>query len=304
MNQGSANNGNPSFAQQGTVDWVGLSQMQFSASIAVLGRLASAGIDSLTVAFGQAMCSRIPLGAHGEKVLRDAMKGLVSLSTFGDVIWFGVGIRHLLRDLVQTSQGSALVALCGALTEGYSRAGSALVLYEVAKLCGGPKDLLPSFAQWEALIKVAASVFNNTTLGLRMGQISRLGGYLNDKRASVGHPADFAQVILAIGRVVAGELETIVIQGGLPSSWIAAWSDFVLDLRVQVRSREGRIVFVNYDPTTHDAQVMVDFVEEEDTTAVQCISRVMAIRSGTDFVQQCFGREKLLRPGDPDLSFL
>ena len=85
------------FAQQGNVDWVSLGQTQFSASIAVLGRLSSAGVEPLTVAVGQAICSRIPLGIHGEKVLAEAMSRLRASSSFGDVIWFGVGVRHILR---------------------------------------------------------------------------------------------------------------------------------------------------------------------------------------------------------------
>ena len=88
------------FPQQGTLDWVALGQTQFSASIAVLGRLSNVGIEPLTVAVGQAIGSKIPLGAHGEKVLREAMAGLTATSSFGQVIWFGVGVCHILRTLV------------------------------------------------------------------------------------------------------------------------------------------------------------------------------------------------------------
>ena len=65
QNQGSV------FAQQGAVDWVALGQVPFPASIAVLGRLSSAGVEPLTVTVGQAICSSIPLGTHGEKVLAE-----------------------------------------------------------------------------------------------------------------------------------------------------------------------------------------------------------------------------------------
>ena len=58
----------PCFAQQGSVDWVALGQTQFSASIAILGRLSSAGIETLTVTVGQVICSKIPLVVHGEGV--------------------------------------------------------------------------------------------------------------------------------------------------------------------------------------------------------------------------------------------
>ena len=97
QNQGSV------FTQQGAVDWVAMGQAQFSFSMAVLGRLSSAGVQPLTVGVGQAICSSIPLGIYGEKVLAEAMSGLGACSTFGNVIWFGVGVQHILRLLVQTS---------------------------------------------------------------------------------------------------------------------------------------------------------------------------------------------------------
>lgn len=41
----SSGGGGASFAQQGSLDWVALGRMQYSTSIAVLGRLTKAGID-------------------------------------------------------------------------------------------------------------------------------------------------------------------------------------------------------------------------------------------------------------------
>jgi hypothetical protein len=158
--------GTTSFAQQGSLDWVALGRMQYSTSIAVLSRLAKAGIDSLTIAFGQAMCIRLPIGANGERVLSEAMSTLTAKSCAADLIWFGTGVRHILRELVQTSQGCSLVALCAALTEGHSTTVSALVLYDIAKEIGGPQELQPSLEQWEALVRTAAPAFNATTFGL------------------------------------------------------------------------------------------------------------------------------------------
>lgn len=143
MDSGSYETQLSTLSQRGTIDWAALGQMQFSASVAVLGRLAAAGINSLTIAFGQAMCCRILLSVHGEAVLHELMKKLVAFSSFGNVIWFGVGVRYVLRDLVQTSQESALVALSGALSEGYTARVSALVLADIAKLSGGLRDLTP-----------------------------------------------------------------------------------------------------------------------------------------------------------------
>ena len=135
---GSQQNQGSDFAQQETIDWVSLGQTQFSASIAVLGRLAAAGVEPLTVAIGQAICSSIPLGIYGEKSLAEAMSRLRACSSFGNVIWFGVGVRHILRVLVQISQGAFLVALCSGLSEGHNMSTSAPVLYEMAKRFRSP----------------------------------------------------------------------------------------------------------------------------------------------------------------------
>ena len=283
QNQGSG------FVQQGSVDWVSLGQSQFSASVAVLGRLSSAGVEPLTVAVGQAICSGIPLGIHGEKVLAEAMSRLRACSSFGDVVWFGVGVRHILRVLVQTSQGASLVALCAGLSEGHNLSTSALVLYEMAKRFGSPRDLSPSFTQWEALVKVCSSVFSQSTLGLRIHQLLKLGGYVGVSGVvGAGHPQDMAEILLAVGRVATGSLKEISIMGGPGCSWVAAFADQILGLKVAVRSDEGAILWTNYDASFDQGHISLQFCTREPTEAISCVGRIFYVRHGDEFIQQCF----------------
>lgn len=319
MPQGSGS----SFAQQGSLDWVALGNMQYSASIAVLGRLAKAGIDSLTVAFGQAMCTKLPIGSHGENILAGAMSTLAAKSCASDLLWFGTGVRHVLRELVQTSQGCSLVALCAALTEGHSIAVSALILYDIAKQVGGPQDLQPSLEQWQALIRTAAPAFNSTTFGLRVQQIARfapspaivnrVGSDENAHRfhkvmtgtinttPDIGHPTDLAKVLLSIGQIVQGNLHSVSLKGGCCCSWIAAWADFVLALRVLVRDVDGIIVFANFNPTEASAQVTINYVADIPNDKVVYLQTSHVVRSGVDFVRHCFGRHRLMQ--DHDIVF-
>jgi hypothetical protein len=284
------------FSQQGTVDWVNLGQMQFNASVAILGRMAAAGVDTLTVAYGQAMCCAIPIGQHGERVLQNQMKKLKAFSSFGDIIWFGVGVRHILRDLVQSAQGCSLVALCAALTEGYSNEVSSFVLYEAARLSGGPSELRPSVMQWTSLIKASASVFNESTLGLRIEQLRRLNEVPATARMGPSHPTDLAAVILNVGKIVAGSLQTLNVRGGPACSWIAAWAEFVLGLRVQVWSKQGQRIFANYNETLQLPQLVVTFQEQLETvSAVQCVGHSVFVPDGGAFIEQCFGRQGLSR---------
>ncbi|CAD6569916.1 MAG: hypothetical protein ASARMPRED_003311 [Alectoria sarmentosa] len=217
--------GSPStFSQQGTIDWTALGRMQLSASVAIVGRLAAAGIESLTVAVGQILCNRVPIGAHGEKVLMESMGKLKSFSAFGDAVWFGIGIRHVLRSLVHTAQGASCVALCAALAECNSRKASALVLYEMAKRSGSPQELSPSVSQWEAMIKTCSSIFTPSTFGIRVQQLLRLGGY-NVASDEASDPRDIADALFAVGSVATGETACIKISGVASCVWVAAYAD-------------------------------------------------------------------------------
>ena len=183
----------PGFAQKGSVDWVALGQTQFSASIAILGRLSSAGIEPLTITVGQVICSKVPLVVHGEGVLNNAMANLQAFSSFGGAIWFGVRypseysfkllrVRRswlYVRDRAKATTNQLL-----------------LLPYTRVKRFGSPRDLTPGFSQREALIKVCSSVFCQSTLGLRINQLLILGKYTGDALSGPlpGHPQDLAEV--------------------------------------------------------------------------------------------------------------
>lgn len=189
------------------------------------------------------------------------MTSLTAKSIGADLIWFGIGIRHVLRDLVQTSQGCSLVALCAALTQAHSISASALVIHEIAKICGGPEIPLPSLEQWEIHVGTAAPIFENTTFGLHLGQISKVG--TQSRRTPVFRPADLAKTLLSIGQVAHESLQTFSIRGDQRCSWIATWADFVLGLRIVVRDARGIIVYENHNTNETSTQLHIDFDPDE-----------------------------------------
>ncbi|KAL2783331.1 hypothetical protein BJX66DRAFT_318716 [Aspergillus keveii] len=293
------------FAQQGTLDWTSLGRMQFSASIAVLSRLSSAGIESLTLAFGQAMCTRIPLGAHGEKFLMESLSKLKAFSSFGDVVWFGVGVRHVLRDIVQTAEGASLVALCASISETYTTHVAALILYEMAKELKSVSELSPSLAQWEALVRTSSCIFKETTFSLRIEQLLRVAGFsgsnlyldTEDSDSSPGHPRDIARSIIALGDIMRGTVEQITIHGGRACCWLATYASLILGLRVQL-ALGGEPLFTNYDDRRMSAQLYI-VVRADPTTnqSLQHVGTTFTIRSGRDFIQQVFGAKPDSRIG-------
>lgn len=281
------------FTTKGSVDWTALGRMQISGSIEILARLSAAGVEPLTVAVGQAMCSRIPLGVHGEKVLMEAMEKLTAFSSFGDLIWFGVGVRHILRTLVQTSQGASLVALCAALAEGHSIPMAALMMFEMSKVLGSPDDLRPSFAQWEALVKVCSSVFTVTTVGVRLQQLLTLCGYRTksfflDGFDYPGYPPELVEALLAIGKVSSGTLRDVELTGGGSCACLAVFAEYILGLRVQVRKASGQLLAMNHS-TDQNTQVVVIFDDlHSDTSEVRRTGQSYIISDGSKFIQEFF----------------
>ena len=92
-----AANGGPSFAQQGSVDWVALSNSSVQFSVAVLARLSRAGIDAFTLQFGRAICSSFSLEPHAQERIYDAIVKLKKYGSYQDIIWFGLASRMSLR---------------------------------------------------------------------------------------------------------------------------------------------------------------------------------------------------------------
>ena len=83
---GSAASASDVFNQKGAVEWTNIANYTVTASVALLGRLASAGIEPLTLAVGQAICHGLVLGPTGERRLQESLNNLKSFSSFGDAI--------------------------------------------------------------------------------------------------------------------------------------------------------------------------------------------------------------------------
>ena len=122
------------FAQQGTVDWVALSNASAHFSIGVLARLSKAGIDPFTLQMGRAICADFTLSASVQQSLTDAIQKVKKYGSYGNVIWFGFGIKHIITDLSETEEGLACVSLCAALSTIYDNMYSAQVLRDLSGL--------------------------------------------------------------------------------------------------------------------------------------------------------------------------
>jgi hypothetical protein len=269
-------------SQQGTVDWTVLSQSTFSASLSILARLSAAGLEPLTIAIAQAMCVNIPIGICGEQKLAENMSSLKAFSSFGDAVWFGTGVRHILRTIVQRSQGASCVALAACLSETYSIQYSAQVFYEMVKVMESPPEFTPSFTQWESFVKVCAGIFATSVFGHKVGQMARLAGFTTPvaitepSRNRAAEPRELAEAIYAIGKIGTCKLENIHIMGGLGCCWTMVFCDFLLGLRVKFTATDGTVLFQNFQNGRQQSQVHFH-VYQASPDGLQCTSRTFTL---------------------------
>ncbi|KAI9787863.1 MAG: hypothetical protein M1816_007430 [Peltula sp. TS41687] len=283
-------NTSASFTQQGTVDWTRLAGGGFSVSLDIVRRISSAGLEPFTVAVAQQICRSLPLGPAGEKRLQECLSQLRSFSSFGDMIWLGFGVRHILRTLVQTSEGASAVALCASLTEVHSPEVSTLVMIELAKRHKTPVDLMPSFVQWQTFIEACGGVLKPSSFALKVQMILALSR--PKKNPIYGHeyhvslPSDMAEVLEGVAKLRSGTLRRITVIGGPACAWLAVFVDWILGLAVQVRAEDDTVIYSNFDEKRHSAQVIVKFNENGEELGLKQIEETFALRNGNSLIMR------------------
>ena len=135
-----------SFAQQGTLDWVGLGDKAFEASLNILSRFSGANIDPFTLTVAQAIASQFQLSRDGKNRLKECLQSLKCFASLEDVLWFGFGIKHVIRILANTTHGISTIAVCGSLSEVLSTEAATSILDELSETYGAPAELRPSLS--------------------------------------------------------------------------------------------------------------------------------------------------------------
>ncbi|MCJ1353919.1 MAG: hypothetical protein MMC33_003906 [Icmadophila ericetorum] len=171
-------------------------------SLEVFKRVLNAGIEESTFSIAQIICGTIfPIGAHGETKLNEALRALKEFSTIGNILWFGIGVKHPLRQMATTSGGASCVALIACLSEFYHNPPyCAKVLYEMARQSKGADDML-ALQQWESLVKICCRVFASSTFGVQVQTLLKLTVYSPMAFSTEGYddPANPAEILRLLG---------------------------------------------------------------------------------------------------------
>ena len=249
------------FFQQGSVDWVALSNTTVGFSVAVLSRFSKAGIDLLTLQMGRAICSNFVLEPKAQEQISEAIRCLRRYGSYGDVIWFGFGIKEIVRDLADTEEGLALVALCAALSTAYDSYFISRVLRELCILSKAPGNLTPALHQWRALAEVCAGILMSSHFAklanglhcLMMGMIKQSIGKCNEPTT----PVALAEAIQVVARISKHNLSSATFSGSLDCAWLAAFSESILSLDVGVCDSEGTLFYRSRSSNDGHPQVTI-----------------------------------------------
>ena len=236
------------FQQQGSVDWVELSGRSVQFSVAVLARLSKAGIDPFTLQVGQAICTNFSLNPTAQGRISDAILALRKFGSYGDIIWFGFGVKQVVTDLAETEEGLTLVALCAALSTTYDSLYGARVLRELCLFCKAPQSFSPAIRQWKILVELCAGILTSGHFTLVLDGIRRLvsprhnAPELEPNRCPTTYSA-LAEAILTIAQVTAKKLASATFSGGLDCMWLAAVAEWVFSLDVVIYNSVGVMLY-------------------------------------------------------------
>lgn len=282
------------FQQQGTVDWVELSGRSVQFSVAVLARLSKAGIDPFTLQVGRAICTNFSLHPIAQGRISDAILALKKFGSYGDIIWFGFGVKHVVTDLAETEEGLTLVAVCAALSTTYDSLYGARVLRELCGLCKAPQSFSPAIRQWKLLVELRAGILTSGHFALVLDGFRRLvsGGRnapdLEPNRCPTTYSA-LAEAILTIAQVTTKRLASATLAGGLDCMWLAAVAEWVFSLDVVIYDSAGVPLYRSRSLDQQPPQVTVVYLAKrtgwEDQSFVS--EKTSLIRSGrTLFVRE------------------
>ena len=284
---------NSGFEQQGQIDWTLLAKNSVDFSVDALSRLSSAGVDALTIYAARAMFRQVRLDWIGEQRVIDALKACRAFSSYNNTLWFGFGVKHLVRNLAESQQGIACIGFCSCLTEEFSASTASKILREVFMLYKPPVELSPSLSQWHTLVKACEGIFASTNFGIILSQLSRI--CLTSTRRHLrtnSSPEDVANVLKGLFDISTGVIGMIHISGGADCAWLATVAHWLLGLRVAVQDATGNVVYrpgnLNTD-STDDDQVIIWYSAADSRTTSVLASKCYFVPSGRFLVQ---GREK------------
>ncbi|KAF3318854.1 hypothetical protein TWF173_005264 [Orbilia oligospora] len=265
----SGGSGDSGFSNSGQIDWVTLAGSSVKFTVDVLARLSKAGIETFTLAASYAVLGRFKLGDQAEIEVYNSVGKLKAFSSFNSALYFGFGVRHVVRSLADSAEGLSIVSLCSILADFYGIDHSGLILRELFKILNPPVEFTPTSTQWTSLIKACAGALSHSNFKNHLAGISSLYYGLSKEPEQLvrGNVVQIATALYGLNQVSSGKLNEALIVGGADCALIAAIASWLLDLDVEIRiAGTGQVVFERASATKRKGPggyfVAIEFTEQ------------------------------------------
>ena len=291
------------FQQQGSVDWVELSARSVHFSVAVLARLSKAGIDPFTLHVGRAICTNFSLDPVAQQRISEAIQALRKFGSYGDIIWFGFGVKHVVTDLAETEQGLSVVALGAALSLTYVLLYGARVLRDFCGLCKAPQAFSPAIRQWKILVELCSGVLNAGHFALLLDGFHRLvsGGRNAPDLATKRYPTAYstlAEALITIAQLTTKQLSSATFTGGFDCIWLAAVAESIFSLNVVISNSADARLYRSRSLDQQPPQLTIFYTERltdsqeqrvvsEKTTLIRSVRTLFVREDGNSLDNPC-----------------
>jgi hypothetical protein len=300
------------FTQTGTVDWGQLGSRTVAFSVDVLSRVSAAKVDPYTLEVGRVISSQFELSRSGTTNMNKALSNLRCNGSLGTALWFGFGVRHLVRVLPSTDEGLTCLALCSTMSEYYPHDICAEIFHEILKAFDVPPHGTPSIMQWEALIGACAGSLARSDFGPlvdRMidlspfqwsGMLNQTGDADHDDLVVVHRgwctPKSIAAALIGVGSVSRGETKAITVMGGNDAGWFAAVCLWLFDVRIIICTTTGDELFSNCGKGAPQVKIIYEQWQssqprgassrQTDSRELICIGKTFVLAAVTDVIKR------------------
>ncbi|EPS43657.1 hypothetical protein H072_2329 [Dactylellina haptotyla CBS 200.50] len=265
--------GGGGFSNSGQIDWITLAGSSVRFTVDVLARLSKAGIEALTLAASYAIFGRFKISHTAELRIQESVNKLKHYSTFNNALFFGFGVRHIVRSLADSSEGLSSIAICAILSDFYGTEYSALILREFFKILNPPSHLTPAIRQWSSYIKTCEGALTYSNFSHHLAHIENLYStrFGQTQRFKRGDQVQIASALNELANVANGTTAEATFVGGVDCALIATIALWLLDLNIEIRlDATNEVLFRQASSTRIDPQggylVIVVFKNFQDAT--------------------------------------
>jgi hypothetical protein len=274
--------GQKPFPQTGSWNMLDLSKLPVQATLGILSRYSAARVSPYTALVGEVLGQNFQLTAKGRKNLEKAVENLKVVGSLGNTLEFGFGIEDVVRSMVKIERGCVCLALCAALKECYSDDIAVEVLLEMARLVNVDGQYMPSSQSWKDLLSACAGTLSASKFPYlaehlmqlprdehRLGAFLQLGAVPSSIR-SCSKPGSIAEALSGLARISRGEIQAMTLYGGADAGWLAAFAEWLLDLKVMVSNFDGTLYYTNGE--TENIQLHVVMRKKNDKISADILT--------------------------------